>query len=277
MSWGQALGAVSSGVGSYLSGKANKKAAKKYMQQLQNALKLYQAGSTDALGNSLSANSNGQFSYNLGLSGQNAAKAANLAYSNLGQTKNKTSDEIFRDNLSTTNLADNLTAQQNLAAAMKQGLRTGSNLNTILNNAQSASARNLRNNYLQAAQAAKNSDLYNQQRLANMASYTTQAAQPLNNITNNLQNMVNSLNKTEMQQANQIAGASANPYLYGQGTADIFNSIGNSLSRGSGDSIEQYFNNNTTTTTTNNNTTQLTEDQIQQLLYLLECLQNGCY
>lgn len=271
MSWGQAIGAVSSGVGSYLSGNAKKKAAKKQMQQLQKALQLYQAGSTDALGNSLSADSSGKFSYNLGLSGQNAAKAANLAYSNLGNTKNKTSDQIFRDNLSTTNLADNLTAQQNLAAAMKQGMRTGSNLNTILNNAQSASARNLRNNYLQAAEAAKDSDLYNQQRLANMANYTNQAVTPLNNITSNLQNMVNSLNKTEMQQMNQIAGAAANPYLYGQGTADIFNSVGNSLSRGSGDSIENYITSNTTNTTNN----QLTDDQIQQLLYLLECLQYG--
>ena len=59
--------------------------------------------------------------------------------------------------------------------------------------------------------------------------------QPLNSMQNNLQNMVRGLNGPVMHQMNTIAGASSNPYLYGQDTANLISAIGS----GTG----MYFNN----------------------------------
>lgn len=219
-------GAVTSAVGGYLSGRSKKKAAKKRMKMMKDALNQYKAGSTDAMGNTLSADKSGRWSYNLGIGGKNAALAANRANILAGTIAPKSRSEILRDNLTSNNIGNMLAARANQAAAMRAGMRTNSNLGNISQALARQTSNNFAQNYTNAMQNAKNNANYNANLASNLGSAATSAMAPINNIQASLQNMVNGLNGNVMNQMNTIAGAASNPYLSGQGTADLFKGIG---------------------------------------------------
>lgn len=223
-------GAVTSAVGGYLSGRSKKKAAKKRMRMMQKALNQYKAGSTDATGNTLSADKSGRWSYNLGIGGKNAALAANRANILAGTTAPKSRSEILRDNLTSNNIGNMLAARANQAAAMRAGMRTNSNLGNISQALARQTSNNFAQNYTNAMQNAKNDAIYNANIASNLGSAAVNASAPINNIQTGLQNMVNGLNGNVMSQMNAMAGAASNPYLHGQGTADLFKGVGGMMS-----------------------------------------------
>lgn len=228
--WGAAAGAVLGGVGGYLSGRSKKKAAKKKMQMMQNALNQFKAGSTDATGNTLSADNSGRWSYNLGIGGKNAALAANRANILAGTTAPKSRSEIVRDNFNANHLGAMLAARANNAAALRSGMRTNSNLGNISRALAQQTNQNMLQNYANALMQGKNNATYNANMYSNLANSATNAAAPINNIQNNLQDMVHGLNGQVMNQINAMAGAASNPYLNGQGIADLFKGVGGMLS-----------------------------------------------
>lgn len=269
MSWGAAIGGAANIGGSFLGGLASKKAAKKRLKYLQDALKKYQAGSYDALGNKLSANNDGTWKYDLTYGSKQAKNAANKANIVAGTTPLKSSSEVLRDIYSANTNADNLVAKANQSAAMRSGARTNSNLGNIANSFSRQGSANLRNNYLNAFNNSKNPASYNAQIQNQLANYATNASSPINNIQRNLQNMVNSLNKTQMDQINKMAGAASDPYLYGQMWTDTLNSVGNTFS-----GIKSSPKTESTQVPVTNNLYsiddyQLTPEQLEVLYYIL--------
>lgn len=215
--------------GNYKKGKAKRKAAKARMKMLQEGLNQFKAGSMDALGNKLSANGQGLWSYDLNNSGKAARDAANNANYKLGTTADKTAAELSRNALTSKHLANTMTARANQAAAMRSGARTNSNLGNIANSFGQAGSQNLRDNYMQGLQAGQNAVNYNAQMRQNLGQAATAAGQPIQNIQGNLQNMVNNLNKSVMDQYNNMAGAAANPYMHGLDKGNMYEGIGSGI------------------------------------------------
>lgn len=246
--WGTAIGAGLGAVGGIMGSSSKKKAAKMRMKMLQEGLKQFKAGSLDALGNKLSADDKGLWSYNLSRSGNAAKSAANKGIYELANYNNKSRAEILRDNLAGNHLADTLTARANQAAAMRSGARTNSNLGAISTAYARQGSQNLRNNYLNAMKNAKNSASYNANVRNNLAQAAQSAMYPINSIQGNLQNMVNSLNRSVMNQYNAMAGAAANPYYNGQSNADNVSILGDLLSSLSNQNIDIAENKKKTST-----------------------------
>lgn len=204
------MGFFDSAVGAYSGYKSAKnanKAQKERMRLMQEGLKQFKAGSLDALGNKLSADGNGLWSYNLSNSGKAAKNAASKGLYSLANFNDKSRAEIMRDTLNNTHLANTLTARANQAAAMRSGARTNSNLGKISSSYARQGSQNLRNAYLQGLQNAKNSAAYNASIRNNLATAANNAMSPLNSIQNNLRAMVLGLNGGVMNQYNRIAGA----------------------------------------------------------------------
>lgn len=189
-----ALSTAASAAGGYLSGRKKNKAQKNALRSMQRALNAYRAGSTDALGNKLSADKNNVWSYNLNNSGQAAKNAANNANYLLGTTANKSANEIARDNLVGNHLANTMTARANQNAAMRSGARTNSNLGNIANSFSQIGSQRLRDNYMQGIKASKNAIEQNANMRNALASYAQNANAPIQNIQNNLQSMIGNLN-----------------------------------------------------------------------------------
>lgn len=223
-------GAALKAYGAYKSGKAKKKAAKRQREMLQKGLNQLKAGSLDALGNKLSANKQGLWSYDLNNSGKAARNAANYANYKLGTTADKTAEQITRDNLMSKYLANTMTARANQAAAMRSGARTNSNLKNIADSFSQAGSQRLRDNYMQGIQAGKNANNYNANMRQNLAQSAMTANQPIQNIQGNLQNMVGNLNKSVMGQYNNLAQSVSNPYANGQHMADMWQGLGSGMS-----------------------------------------------
>ena len=226
MSGAAAAGMAASAYGSYKSGKAKAKAAKRRRRMLEEGLRQLKAGSMDALGNKLSANNKGLWSYDLNNSGKAARDAANNANYKLATTADKTAAELSRNALTNKHLANTMTARANQAAAMRSGARTNSNLGNIANSFGQAGSQKLRDNYMQGLQAGQNAVNYNAQMRQNLGQAATAAGQPIQNIQGNLQNMVNNLNKSVMGQYNNIAEAVSDPYANGQHMADMWKGLG---------------------------------------------------
>ena len=226
MVWLQAAAIGAQAYGSYKSGKAKAKAAKRQRQMLQEGLNQLKAGSIDALGNKLSANKQGIWNYNLNNAGKAARNAANYANYKLGTTADKTSAELSRDNLMSKHLANTMTARANQAAAMRSGARTNSNLKNIADSFSQAGSQRLRDNYAQGIMAGKNANNYNANMRQNLAQSAMASNQPIQNIQRNLQGMVNNLNKSVMGQYNNLAQAVSNPYANGQHMADMWKGLG---------------------------------------------------
>lgn len=226
--WGAVAGAGLGAASSYLSGRSKKKALQKKKKMMQNALRHYQAGSTDAYGNKLSSNSNGNWNYDLNLATQQARNAANRAMIDSANYVPKSASQIRNETLANNLLANNLIARANQSAAMRSGLRTGSNLGNIAAGFSRQGTRNLRNAYQQGLQNANNTASINARTRNSLSSAASSAMKPITNIQSNLQNMVNNLNKTVMRQENNIANVAGNPYLHGQEYADVLGSLGQS-------------------------------------------------
>lgn len=224
--WGAAAGAVVGGIGGYLSGKSKKKAEQERIKKLTQALRMLQAGSTDAYGNTLSADKSGRWKFDLSLPTEMAVRGINKSLLDLGTLSPKFSNQIRNENLLVNSIANGEIARANQAAAMKQGMRSGSNLGYISNAYSKNRDNNIRNAFLRAQSNAANPFLYNANIKNNLASVIGNAMQPINSIQTNLKDMVNTLNVHEMNQMNKIAGASANPYLHGQVEADLLKGIG---------------------------------------------------
>lgn len=183
------------------------KAQKERMRLMQEALNQFKAGSMDALGNKLSADKKGLWSYNLNNAGKAARDAVNIANYKLGTTADKTAAELSRNALTNKHLANTMTARANQAAAMRSGARTNSNLGNIANSFGQAGSQRLRDNYMQGLQAGQNAVNYNAQMRQNLGQAATAAGQPIGNIQRNLQSMVNGLNNSVMGQYNNMAAA----------------------------------------------------------------------
>lgn len=227
--WGAVIGAGLGATSSYLSGRNKKKALKKKKKMMQDALRRYQAGSTDAYGNKLSSGSDGNWNYDLNLASQQARNAANRAMIDSANYVPKSASQIRNETLANNLLANNLTARANQSAAMRTGLRTGSNLGNIAAGFSRQGTQNLRNAYQQGLQNANNTASINARTRRDLSSAASSAMKPITNIQSNLQNMVNGLNKTVMSQENNIANVAGNPYLYGQEYADVIGSLGQSV------------------------------------------------
>lgn len=227
--WGALAGAVVGGIGGYMSGSAKKKAEKERIKRLTQALRMFQAGSTDAFGNTLSADKTGRWNYKLSLPTQQAVNGANKILLSMGTYNPKLSSQIRNENLLANTIANGEIARANQAAAMKQGLRSGSNLGYISNAYTKNRDKNIRNSLLNAQKSAANPSLYNANVIAQLGQATGTAMQPVNSIQTNLKDMVNTLNVQEMNQMNKIAGASANPYLHGQVEADLMKGVGTAI------------------------------------------------
>lgn len=215
-------------VGSYLSGRAKKKAAKKQRELLQQALKMFMAGSTDAYGNKLSADTTGNWNYNLSNAGKSAKLLSESALRDAATYQNKTPQQIADQNALTQALAEVNAKKVAQSAIAKSNLRTGSNMSNGLANIARQSAENLRNAILQGRSNATNSQLYNANIRNNLANIASNSMSPLNSMQSNLQNMVQGLNYPAMNQMNTIAKSASNPYLYGQATADLISAMGSS-------------------------------------------------
>lgn len=233
--WGAAAGTIIGGIGGYLSGRAKKKAAKKQQKLLQQALSMFMRGSTDAYGNTLSADGTGRWSYNLGNAGKNAKSIAERELLAARNYQNKTPQQIAQDNALIQALSNAQMNKVARSAVSRTGLRTGSNMSNAIGNIARQSANSLRNSWINGITAGKNATQYNANMRNTLNTGAYNAMQPLNSMQNNLQNMVRGLNGPVMHQMNTIAGASSNPYLYGQDTANLISAIGS----GTG----MYFNN----------------------------------
>ena len=240
---GTAVGTVIGGVGGYLSGKSKKKAEQERIKKLTQALRMLQAGSTDAYGNTLSADPSGRWKFNLSLPTKMAVNAVNGALLDLGTLTPKFSNQIRNENLLMNSIVNGEIARANQAAAMKQGMRNGSNLGYISNAYSKNRDNNIRNAFLKAQSNAANPFLYNANVKNNLSSVIGNAMQPINSIQTNLKDMVNTLNVHEMNQMNKIAGASANPYLHGQVEADLLKGLGSATSNYFEHEEQNAFNN----------------------------------
>lgn len=226
MSWLAVAGMAAQAYGSYKSGKAKAKAAKRRRRMLEEGLRQYKAGSQDAYGNKLSADKKGLWSYDLSDAGKAAKKASTNAIHKMNLTSDKTAAELSRNAMMGKHLANTMTARANQAAAMRSGARTNSNLGSVANSFGQAGSQRLRDNYMQGLQAGQNAVNYNAQMRQNLANVANTASQPIQNMQGNMQNMVNNLNKSVMGQYNKIAEAVADPYANGQHMADMWQGLG---------------------------------------------------
>lgn len=227
----QAGGAVLSGIGGALGDKAKSKAAKQRLKAMQKALQMYQIGSTDAYGNTLSADKNGRWNYNLSLPYKLQKISSDHAMKRLNEYKNLNPIEIQRKNSVGMTKALNDSAKASQGVAMSNALKQGSNIGTIATAFNRNRMANIQNSLLNAARSGQDYNLINTNNINALASNVNSIQQPINNMQNNLQSMVNSLNKTQMDQQNQIANAQYDKTLAGRMTAaNMFTAAGGALS-----------------------------------------------
>lgn len=186
--------AIAALAGGAMSSYGQRKAAKKQERQMHNALNAIKQGGTDAMGNSLSASKSGKWKYDLNYGGQQAANFANNANASLGAYRDKSAEDILRNEFFANHYADRMTARANQNAAMRSGARTNSNLGKIAESFGRAGSEGLRQNYIRGMKASNNPALYNANMRANLAQSTAAAQLPIQNIQNGLQQMTTQLN-----------------------------------------------------------------------------------
>lgn len=224
-------GAIASGIGGYKKDKAVSEAAKQRLKAMQKALQMYQVGSTDALGNTLSAGKNGRWSYNLSTPTKMLRSGINNSMIDLGNFQTKNQSDYLAQNLAGLSTANRRVAQANQAAAMKNALRTGSNVGLISSAYNQANMQNMRNAFNNAYKNSANWQNINTNTKNNLATTLNNSMQPMNNIQSNLQGMVNSLNKTQMEQQNEIADAQFDKTLAGRTKdANVWQAAGGAMS-----------------------------------------------
>jgi hypothetical protein len=198
---------------------------------MQKALQMYQIGSTDALGNTLSAGKDGRWSYNLSTPTKMLRSGINKSMIDLGNFQSRNQSDYLAQNLAGLSTANRRVAQANQSAAMKNALRTGSNVGLISSAYNQANMQNMRNAFNNAYKNSANWQNINANAKNNLATTLNNSMQPMNNIQGNLQSMVNSLNKTQMDQQNQIADAQFDKTLAGRTKdANVWQAAGGAMS-----------------------------------------------
>lgn len=206
--WGAAIGgAVGAGLGAF-QGHQKKKARRKAEERLRQALQKLMIGSTDAFGNTLSADNTGRWSYNLSDAGRNAKLLAERALRNASSYQDKTPQQIADQNALIQALAEVRAKKVAQSAVARSNLRTGSDMSKSLANIARQSTESLRNAILQGRSNAANSQLYNANVRNNLNGSVQDAMAPINSMQSNLQNMVKGLNmptyKAHLGIANQF-------------------------------------------------------------------------
>lgn len=227
--WGAALGGVvGAGLGAF-SGHQKKKARKKAERRLREALQRLMAGSTDAYGNTLSADSSGRWNYNLSNAGRNAKLLAESALRDAATYQNKTPQQIADQNALMQALAEVNAKKVAQSAMAKSNLRTGSNMANSLANIARQSSQNLRNSILQGRNNAANSNLFNANIRSNLANTAANSVAPLNSMQSGLRGMVTGLNmptfNASLGIANQVNQMNDPEQLINGGTVDSLNSL----------------------------------------------------
>lgn len=201
---GDAIGGAYAG---YRNARNAKKAQKQRMKYLSEGLNQFKAGSSDVFGNKLSADKNGLWSYNLSNTGKSARDSASRAINAMNNYQNKSSRDLYAQDLASLINANNSVANANQASAMKSALRQGSNIGYISNAYNQAKSKNIANAMRSALNSANNSLKYNTNMRNMLANSAQNSMIPINSMQGNLQRMVNSLNKSVMDQYNNLAGA----------------------------------------------------------------------
>lgn len=192
--WGAAIGgAIGAGLGAF-QGHQKKKARRKAEQRLREALQKLMIGSTDAFGNTLSADNSGRWSYNLSNAGRNAKLLAERALRNASSYQDKTPQQIADQNALIQALAEVRAKKVAQSAMAKSNLRTGSDMSKSLANIARQSTESLRNAILQGRSNAANSQLYNANIRNTLNGSVQDAMAPINSMQSNLQSMVKGLN-----------------------------------------------------------------------------------
>lgn len=211
------LGAIGTGLASvggiaqaFGNRKSQNSARKARLAQLNQGMKDFQLGSTDAAGNRYNFNSSRGWGYDLSNSGRAAQTAANRG-NYLMNTLGNISPSQARNNLVAADYrAAKNQANANQSAATRNALRTGSNLGAIANSMGSAGSHALRN----AMQQNLRNGLSLQAQNANNYAQTAQnLAQNINNIQSNLQNMQNGAATQQMQLRQAMAEAAGVPKI----------------------------------------------------------------
>lgn len=204
--WGTAIGGLAGGALGAFHGKSSKKARRKAEQRLQETLQKLMSGSSDAFGNTLSADNTGRWSYKLNNAGINAKKLAEQALLSAGNYKNKTPQQLADQNALMQALAEVNAKKVAQSAVARSNLRTGSDMSKSLANIARQSTEALRNAILQGRSNAANSQLYNANMRNNLANNIQNAMIPINSMQNNLQSMVKGLNLPTSNLALGVAG-----------------------------------------------------------------------
>lgn len=210
--------------------KSQNSARKVRLAQLNQGMKEFQLGSTDAGGNRFNFNDKRGWGYDLSNSGRAAQTAANRG-NYLMNTLGNISPSQARNNIVAADYkAARNQANANQSAATRNALRTGSNLGSVTNSMGSAGSYALRN---AMQQNMRNGLALQAQNANNYAQSAQNLAQNINDIQNNLQNMQNGAATNQLQLRQAMAEAAGIP------KANMMQTLGRSA-QGIGQAIAQY-------------------------------------
>ena len=207
-----AIGTGLAGVGGVMQAFGNRKsqnsARKARLSQLNQGMKDFQLGSTDAGGNRFNFNNKRGWGYDLSNSGRAAQTAANRG-NYLMNTLGNISPSQARNNIVAADYkAARNQANANQSAATRNALRTGSNLGSVTNSMGSAGSYALRN---AMQQNLRNGLALQAQNANNYAQSAQNLAQNINNIQSNLQNMQNGAAANQLQLRQAMSEAAGIP------------------------------------------------------------------
>lgn len=222
-------GAILGGIGGALGNKSKKKAEERRKKLMMEGLNQFKEGSKDAFGNKLSANSNGLWSYDLNNSTKNGVSGVNRALNNLGNYRGDNYSKQLRNGLNALSSANQKISNANMANALKNAQRSGSNLSYLYNSGVQRSLNSIKDNYINAINNANNWRSNNANTVSQLSNAVSSSMTPIQNVQSNLQNMVNTLNKSVMNQYNNLANNTTSMST-GQDVANNFQGFGGMLS-----------------------------------------------
>lgn len=207
---GTGLAAVGGVAQTFGNRKSQNAARKARLAQLNQGMKEFQLGSTDAGGNRFNFNDKRGWGYDLSNSGRAAQTAANRG-NYLMNTLGNISPSQARNNIVAADYkAARNQANANQSAAVRNALRTGSNLGAVTNSMGSAGSYALRN---AMQQNMRNGLALQAQNANNYAQSAQNLAQNINNIQSNLQNIQNGAATQQMQLRQAMAEAAGIPKI----------------------------------------------------------------
>lgn len=206
------MGLMSGGAigGAYMGQRAARnanKAQKQRMKMLQEGLNQFKAGSLDAFGNKLFAGKDGVWKYDLSLPTRLQKIAAENAMRSVNSYKNQSPIDIINKSRFGMERSLNESANASQGAAMKNALRSGSNIGAIATAFNNQKMKNIQNSLLNSYKLGQNYNQINANNINALGNNVTTLQQPINSMQNNLQNMVKGLNGKVMSQYNTMAGA----------------------------------------------------------------------